>query len=238
MTNNDTSIIANLCNVSKAYYGKTALRNIDLTLTQGQSYGLLGPNGSGKTTLMKLIAGLHRQTAGTITVMGKPITWRTKSVVAYMPTENFIYDDFSVESTIRFFADMYRNFDRQRATEILLKHDIALKVKVGKLSSGMSAKLKFIVTLCRDAELYMFDEPLNGIDLLARDFVIEELQQLRTKQKTLVISSHLVNEMEQVIDTAIFLRNGDIARQGNKDELAMQTGKDMTELYREVFNAS
>ena len=228
--------IAQMSELTKAYYGKVALDHISLTIDRGRAYGLLGPNGSGKTTLMKILAGLHRESSGTVTVFDRLITWQIKERVAYMATENFIYDGFSVQDSINYFTDMFSGFHRDEAQEMLIREGIAMKTRVGKLSSGMTAKLKFTLTAMREADLYLFDEPLNGIDLIGRDYVLILLKRLKDEGKTQIISSHLVNEMEQVIDSAVFLTNGVISLQGSYEELSREReGISLTDIYREVY---
>lgn len=231
-----TEILVRTDSLTKSYLGKPALLNFTCDFARGATYGLLGPNGSGKTTLMKLLAGLHQKSSGILTVFDKQLTWRTKAQVAFMPTEPFIYDEFTVRDCLNYFADMFDGFRRSEAEELLTRENIASKMKAGKLSSGMHAKLKFTMTAMRQAELYMFDEPLNGIDLIARDYVIVLLKRLRDEGKTQIISSHLVNELEQVIDHAIFLHNGETIATGTCDELrAKFGGKSITDIYREIY---
>ena len=231
-----THAVAQMENLSKVYSGKVALNRANITLLRGHAYGLLGPNGSGKTTLMKILAGLHRKSGGSVNIFGEPISWKLKNRVAFMATENFIYDDFKVKDAVGYFCDMYPGFRKDEATEMLTREGICMTTTVGKLSSGMIAKLKLTLTAMREAELYMFDEPLNGIDLIARDYVLALLKRLKDEGKTQIISSHLVNEMEQVIDNAIFLLNGNVAAQGACTELsAAHDGKSLTDIYRQVY---
>ena len=191
--------------VTKKFVGKTAVDGITMQLEPGHIYAMLGPNGSGKTTWMKMAAGLIKPTSGQIRYMGQPISVETKNDIAYMSTEPYFYDWMTVGDVGKYYADFFKDFSMDKYDYLLEKMELLKKLKVKSLSSGMMAKLKVAVTLARDAKVYMLDEPLNGIDLLARDSVMNMILMAADERKTLLISSHLVEELESVVDKAIFI---------------------------------
>ncbi|MBP8692440.1 MAG: ABC transporter ATP-binding protein, partial [Sedimentibacter sp.] len=159
--------------LTKKYYNKIALRNVSLNFEQGKIYGLLGPNGSGKTTLMKVVAGLHKQTSGHVLINDQVLSYKTKSYVSYMPTENYLYSSFKVVDILKFYKDMYKDFRYDYALNLLNDINVKLDYKVSNLSSGETAKLKTVIALSRDTDIYLLDEPLNGVDVLARDTIMD-----------------------------------------------------------------
>ena len=180
--------------VTKKFVGKTAVDGITMQLEPGHIYAMLGPNGSGKTTWMKMAAGLIKPTSGQIRYMGQPISVETKNDIAYMSTEPYFYDWMTVGDVGKYYADFFKDFSMDKYDYLLEKMELEKKLKVKSLSSGMMAKLKVAVTMARDAKVYMLDEPLNGIDLLARDSVMNMILMAADERKTLLISSHLVEE--------------------------------------------
>ena len=222
-------------NLSKRYYNKTALSDINLSIESGKIYGLLGPNGSGKTTLMKVIAGLHKQTAGNVLINGNPVSYKSKAAISYMPTENYLYGDFKVKNVIRFYKDMYEDFQEEIALKILNDIKVDTEFKISKLSSGLTGKLKVALTLSRDSELYMLDEPLNGVDVLSRDTIMELITAFCGENKTIIISTHLVSEIEKILDSVIFLKDGIVELCGDAEDLRISRGVSVEGLYKEVF---
>jgi len=224
-----------LNNLTKKYYNKTALQNVNLTFERGKIYGLLGPNGSGKTTLMKVIAGLHKQTSGEIFINDKRLSYETKAYVSYLPTDNFLHDSFKVKDIIKFYSDMYADFNKDAAFEIL-KNNVDTELKVSKLSSGMIGKLKAALSLSRNADIYLLDEPLNGVDVLARDVIMDSIVKAYNENKVIIISSHLVSETEKIFDSAIFLKDGNIELSGDAEELRQSYGKSIENIYKEIYD--
>jgi ABC-type multidrug transport system, ATPase component len=172
-------------NLTKKYYTKVALENFTMNFESGKIYGLLGPNGSGKTTLMKVIAGLHKANGGETFVNGQPLSYKTKAFVAFMPTENYFPDNYKVKTVINYFADMYKDFNKEKATALVQKLGIDINVKIKSLSTGLLAKLKVALTTSRDALIYMYDEPLNGLDILAREVIIDTIISTSAENKIL-----------------------------------------------------
>ena len=222
-------------NLTRRYMTRTAVADVSLTLEAGRTYALLGPNGSGKTTLMKMIAGLTRPTSGTIRFEGEPVGVKTKSRIAYMPTENYFYSYMTIADAGKYYADFFRDFQPEKFREMLARMELRPKDKIRQLSSGMSAKVRLALTLSRDAKLMMFDEPLNGVDILTRAQVVDEIVRNREAERTMLISTHLVDELDPHIDSAIYMKNGVIALAGSREELSRQGT--LTELYLKIYGA-
>ncbi|WP_330698478.1 ABC transporter ATP-binding protein [Anaerocolumna sp. MB42-C2] len=224
------------CNdLVKKYMNKTAVNGISFEAEKGKIYALLGPNGSGKTTLMKMIAGLVKPTSGTITYKGNPIGVESKKRVAYMSTEPFFYNYMSVGDVGDYYKDFFEDFDVKRYEELIERMELSMKDKAKTLSSGLAAKLKIAATLARKAELYMLDEPLNGIDIIAREKIITTVLEVAREDSTILISSHLVDELEKIIDNAVFIKSGAIVLNGEAEELRASHGKSIVELYKEIY---
>ena len=222
-------------NVVKKYMTKTAVENISLQVEKGKVYALLGPNGSGKTTLMKMIAGLVKPTSGEIVFKGGPIGVESKKKIAYMSTEPFYYNYMSVKDVGKYYEDFFEDFQKDRYEYLIDRMELRMKDKAKNLSSGLAAKLKIAATLARKAELYMLDEPLNGIDIIARERIITTILEVARDDSSLLISSHLVDELEKIIDYAVFIKNGTVALYGEADELRGRHGKSIVELYKEIY---
>lgn len=219
--------------VTRKFATKYGVLDAQLTVEPGRTYALLGPNGSGKTTLMKMIAGLMMPTSGEILLDGMKIGPKTKAKIAYMPTESFFYHYMTIMNAGKYYADFFADFDMNRYEEILRRMDLNPKDKIDKLSSGMNAKVRLALTLSRNAELMMFDEPLNGVDILTREQVINEIIRCRAEGRSMIISTHLVEEMDDYIDHVVFMRNGQIVKEGSRTELTAE--KSLKELYLEIY---
>ena len=213
--------------LSKSFIGNHAVKNINLTLEAGKVYGLLGPNGSGKSTLMKMIAGLCHPTTGDIEVMGEKRSNTSKNIVAYMPTELHFYDFMTIKSAGQYYKDFYPDFNNDTYSELIDFMGLKMSMKTATLSSGMRSKLKIAITMSRDSYLTMLDEPLNGVDIIARDKIVDSITCKRNSQNTMVISSHLVDEVEKIIDEVIFIKDGSIIEQGS--------AVNCVERYREIY---
>ena len=184
-----------LTHVTRRYGAKPAVSDVSLTLSPGKTYALLGPNGSGKTTLMKMVAGLIRPTSGEIRFDGQPIGPATKAQIAYMPTESYFYPYMSIEDAGRYYRDFFEDFDMERYHATLARMELNPRDKIRALSSGMNAKVRLALTLSRSAKLMMFDEPLNGVDILTRAQVVDEIIRSRREGRSMLISTHLVDEL-------------------------------------------
>ena len=221
--------------LTKKYLTTTAVSDLSLEIPKGRVYALLGPNGSGKTTFMKMVAGLTKPTSGTLAFDGDPIGPRSKARVAYMPTEGYFFGYMNGEDVGAYYADFFEDFDRARYREALREMQLPPKTKVRQLSSGMMAKLKIAVTLARTSELIMLDEPLNGIDIIARDQVIDAIMARISPERTFLLSSHLVDELEKIVDHAIFMKSGTKVLEGEASALREERGKNLVELYKEIY---
>ena len=222
-------------NLKKKYFNKTAMENITLELETGRIYALLGPNGSGKSTFMKTVAGLIKPTEGTVLYKGKSIGTESKKEVSYMPTENYFYPYMTVLDVGKYYQDFFEDFDLEVYKKMLADMEVDLKDKITKLSTGMSAKVRLAAALSRKAKLYLLDEPLNGIDLVARDKIISTILSVADEDVTIVVSSHLVEELESVVDGVIFVKDGKNILVGAAEEIREEQGKSITDVYREVF---
>ena len=222
-------------NLEKKYLGKIAVRDISLSIGEGRVCALLGPNGSGKTTWMKMVSGLIAPNAGTITFFGQPIGKETKKHIAYMSTEPFFYSYMTAKDVGKYYKDFFEDFDMEKYVNLVERLGLRMQDKAKTLSSGLAAKLKLAATLARRASLYLLDEPLNGIDIIARELIIEAVMEVADKNATIVMSSHLVDELEKFIDDAVFVKEGSIVLSGEAEMLRNQHGKTIVELYKEIY---
>ncbi|MCT4686326.1 ABC transporter ATP-binding protein [Vallitalea sp.] len=222
-------------NLSKGYLSKKAVKNLSLTVEQGKIYGFLGPNGSGKTTFMKMVAGLLNPSSGDILVEGNKVGVKSKEMTAYMSTENFIYPYMKIKTVGEFYKDFYKDFNMERYKELIAYMDLEMDMKVSSLSSGMASKMKIAVTLSRDSKLIMLDEPLNGIDLVAREKILNTIVKCANDNNTIIVSSHLVDEMEKILDQVIFIKNGELVLIGDAETVREERGKSIVDLYKEVY---
>ena len=221
--------------LTKWFGSKEAVADLTLNLEKGKIYGLLGENGSGKTTWMKMVAGLTKPGRGEILYEGHPIGWRDKAKIAYMATEPFFYDFMKVSDVGEYYEAFFEDFDRREYTETVSAMGLEPGMKVRNLSSGMSAKLKLAATLSRNAELYLLDEPLNGIDYKAREEIIGLILEEANGENTFVISTHLLEEVESFIEYAIFIKDGHLADKVNLESERMKSGRSLTELYTDIL---
>lgn len=222
-------------NLSKRYGNVQALNNLSITLESGKIVGLLGPNGSGKTTLIKIINGLLTPDSGTLTINGNAPGPESKADVAYLPDNIYLNSWMRVEQIIAFFQDFYADFRVELALEMLEKLGIAPKRRLKSLSKGNKEKVCLILTMSRNAKLYVLDEPIAGVDPAARDYVISTIINNYNPEATVLISTHLIADIEQVLDEVIFIRNGEIALQQSVEAIREEKGMSVDGLFREVF---
>ena len=221
--------------ITKKYGRKTAVDHVSFKLEPGKVYAKLGPNGSGKTTLMKMAVGLVKPNSGEFLYNGQPIGVESRKEVAYMSTEPYFYPWMTIKDIGKYYADFFADFSMERYQYLLQRMELTMDMKAKTLSSGMMAKLKIAVTMARQAKVYLLDEPLNGIDLLARDAIIQSVTEAIRPDVTLVISSHLVDELEKVTDVAVFIKQSHLAAMWDKTELLQKQGKTVVDLYREIY---
>jgi len=221
--------------IFKSYLNKKALRGIDLDIMPGKIVGLLGPNGSGKTTFLKIAAGILHQSKGEILIDGQIPGVYTKSIVSYLPDNEYLLKWMKVKDAVRYFKDFYTDFDDEKANELLQFMNLDENDAVKSLSKGMKEKLKLTLVLSRKAKLYILDEPLGGVDPTAREKILNAIVNNFSKESSMIITTHLVNDIERIFDDVAFISDGEITLQGNAEELRMSRGKSIDELYREVF---
>ena len=221
--------------LTKVFGSKTAVDHITMKLEKGHVYAMLGPNGSGKTTWMKMAAGLIKPTSGEVLFQGKPVDIASRKHVAYMSTEPYFYSWMTVKDVGKYYADFFEDYSPDRYLSMLKRMGLTEDLKTKSLSSGMMAKLKIAVTMARDAQVYMLDEPFNGIDLLARDEIRESILEYATQEKLLLLSSHLVEEMEAIADRAVYISQGRLVEQVDLEAMHTERGISMADRYRQIY---
>ena len=224
--------------LSKHYGGKYALSSLNFTLQPGHIYALLGPNGSGKSTWMKILAGLVKPTSGTVYVDDHQLTFNDKRQIAYMPTEPYFYSYMSAIQAAKYYQDFFEDFNMEKFLWTMRQMGLDPSMKVRAYSTGMMAKFKVALNVSRNPRLLMLDEPLNGIDMLAREEVTAGIMQGIDRNSIVMISSHLIEDLERIADYVIFLREGQMVVHGPVASFREQYGKSMTDLYREIFGAA
>lgn len=225
--------------LSKNYFKKrsktNALNNIDLCIEPGHIIGLLGPNGSGKTTLIKIICGLLTPDSGTVLVDGNPIGIESQKVISYLPDVSYLNEETTSEIIIAKFDDFYSDFDKDRAYDMLSKLGINPKAKLNTLSKGTKEKVQLILVMSRRAKLYILDEPIAGVDPAARDYILHTIIENYDPSASIIFSTHLIADVERVLDNVIFLKSGEINLYKSVDEIRAENGKTVDELFREVY---
>lgn len=222
-------------NLRKQYGKKIALKNIDLQIPAGSIVGLLGPNGSGKTTLLKLAAGLLTPSSGEIQTCGFKPGVESKALVAYQPDKVYLNDWMNVEQLIKMMMDFYPNFNKDKAYDMLKRLNIEPDQKLKTMSKGTKEKVQLILTMSRDVNLYILDEPIGGVDPAARDYILNTIINNYKEDATVIISTHLINDVESVLNHIIFLKEGTVVRQGDVDDIRQETGMSIDALFREEF---
>ena len=221
--------------LTKSYGPKKALDNVELQLPKGQIIGLLGPNGSGKTTLLKLCAGLLKPTKGDIQICGYPQGTETKYLVSFLPDRTYLNNRQKVSQQLDLFQDFYPDFDRSRAEQMLATLNISPNARFGTLSKGTKEKVMLVLVMSRRAKLYLLDEPIGGVDPATRDYILNTIVSNFDPDATVVISTHLIADVEDILDGFIFLQEGKVVRTGYAAQTREETGKSLDELFREVF---
>ena len=225
-----------LSNVSKNYgYGKLAVNNVSITLPRGKIIGLLGPNGSGKTTMIKMINGLLRPTEGEIRFLGEEIGPESKARISYLPDRTYLSPSDTISSILDYFEDFYEDFSRERAIKMLEDLQIDPRAKMKTLSKGTKEKVQLILVMSREADLYVLDEPIAGVDPAARDYILRTILNNYHQNASILISTHLISDIEQVLDEVIFMRDGRLILYGSAPQIREQQGKSVDAYFREVF---
>jgi len=227
--------IIEIKDLSKSYFRKKALDNINLDIEEGRVVGILGPNGSGKTTLIKILTGILRQSKGKVLINGEQPGVYTKSIVSYLPDRNFLYEWMDIKGSINFYKDFYDDFDQKKAYELLDFMKLNPNMKTKELSKGMQEKLNLTLVLARDAKVHIFDEPIAGVDPVARDQILNAIIENYNKENTIIITTQLVRDMENIFDDVIFLREGVVELQGNAEDLREERNMQIDDIFKEIF---
>ena len=217
-------------------FGTTqALDGVNLTVMPGRVVGLLGPNGSGKTTLIKLINGLLTPTAGEVSVCGLQPGKESKALVSYLPDRPCLPEWMNVRQLMEYYADFFADFDRARAADMMARLSLHEELRISQMSKGTKEKVQLILVMSRRARLYLLDEPIGGVDPATRDYILDTIIRNYDENASVVISTHLISDVENVLDDVIFLREGRVSLQASVDDLREQYGKSVDALFREVF---
>ncbi len=227
--------IIKLENVVKRYGKKEALKGINLDIPKGKIVGLLGPNGSGKSTMIKLLNGLLQPDEGSIEIAGMKPSIETKKIVSYLPERTYLSEWMKMKDLLKFFSDFYEDFDLEKAEEMIEALNINIDEKIKDMSKGTKEKVQLILVMSRNADVYILDEPIGGVDPAARSFIMRTILQNFSEESTLIIATHLISEIENICDEIIFLSYGEIKLQGNVDEIREEKGKSIDALFREEF---
>ena len=222
--------------VSKRYGETKALDNLNLEIQSGKIVGLLGPNGHGKTTLIKILSGLLRQDSGNILIDGKNIGVETKKIVSYLPERSYLSPGMKVKEAVKFFDEFYDDFDSERANAMLDELGLDKESRLKSLSKGNREKVQLIMVMSRNAKLYLLDEPMGGVDPAARDYILKTIIRNYSENATVIISTHLIQDVEQILDEVVFLKEGNIMLHRDVDELREEKQKSVDALFREVFS--
>ncbi len=229
------SIIMECRDLTKRFGSRTAVDHVSLGIAGGHIIGLLGPNGSGKTTLIKMMNGLLTPTEGTLLMHGQPIGIESKRHISYLPDHTYLNMNQRVRDVIAYFKDFYEDFDTDRAYDMLQKLQISPQDRLKTMSKGTKEKVQLILVMSRRADLYILDEPIAGVDPAARDFILHVILSNYEPQATILISTHLIADIEQVLDEVIFIQNGQLRLVSSVDEIRSRQGKSVDMLFREVF---
>jgi len=222
-------------NVYKSYSSKEVLKGVNLNIPKGKIVGLLGPNGSGKTTMIKLMNNLLQADEGSIEIKGMKPSVETKKIVSYLPEKTYLNDWMKVKDILGFFKDFYADFDMEKADQMIESLKIDKNEKLKTMSKGTKEKVQLILVMSRNADLYILDEPIGGVDPAARSYILKTILANYNENSTLLIATHLISEIENICDDVIFISNGEIVLRGNVDELREEKGKSIDTLFREEF---
>jgi len=222
-------------NVYKSYSSKEVLKGVNLNIPKGKIVGLLGPNGSGKTTMIKLMNNLLQADRGSIEIKGIKPSIETKKIVSYLPEKTYLNDWMKVKDILGFFKDFYADFDMEKADQMIESLKIDKNEKLKTMSKGTKEKVQLILVMSRNADLYILDEPIGGVDPAARSYILKTILANYNENSTLLIATHLISEIENICDDVIFISNGEIVLQGNVDEIREEKGKSIDTLFREEF---
>lgn len=235
MERNVNHMLVECNNVYKNYGSKKVLKDVNLNIERGKIIGLLGPNGSGKSTLIKLINGLLTANKGEILVNGQPVGIESKKIVSYLPERTYLNFNMKVSELITYFADFYDNFDVEKAYELLHHLNISPKDRLKTMSKGTKEKVQLILVMSRKADLYILDEPIGGVDPAARDYILDTILNNFNENATIILSTHLISDIERILDEVIFIHQGEILFHENTEELRNKRNNSIDGIFREEF---
>jgi len=219
----------------KSYDNKQILKDINLKIPRGKIIGLLGKNGTGKSTLIKLINDLLTPTSGEVLINGKKPSVASKEIISYLPERTYLDKEMNVKQVIKYFEEFYKNFDSQKAIKLLKDLDLDIESKISKMSKGMQEKLQLILVMSRKAELYVLDEPLGGVDPATRDYILDTILSNFNEGASVIISTHLIADIERILDEVIFIDKGEIVLVSSADELRKKENASIDEIFRRCF---
>ena len=222
-------------NLNKSFDNKEILKNINLNIQRGKIIGLLGKNGVGKTTLIKLINDLLTPTSGEILIKGQKIGVETKKIISYLPERTYLNKHMKVSEVISYFEDFYDNFDSKKAKKLLKDLDLDINQKLTKMSKGMQEKVQLVLVMSRSADLYVLDEPLGGVDPATRDYILDTILSNFNENASVIISTHLISDIEKILDEVIFIDKGQIVLQSDADKLRNKENASIDEIFRRMF---
>ncbi len=230
-----TDSILEIANLSKNFGAKHVLNDISFTLKKGKVLGILGPNGQGKTTLLNIISGLFKPTLGNVRIKGISVGRETKEFVSYLQEKDYLFKWMKVNDALKFYKDFFDDFNENKALSLLKFMNIQTDAKLKALSKGMLEKVALSLTLSRDCNLYILDEPISGVDIISRDKIINAIIDNLDSNASMIITTHYVGELEQLFDDVIFLGEGSIIESGDAEELRIKYGTSIDQIYRKVF---
>ena len=219
----------------KEFDNKQILKDINLKIPRGKIIGLLGKNGTGKSTLIKLINDLLTPTSGEILINGEKPGVKSKEIISYLPERTYLDKEMTIKQVIKYFEEFYENFDSQKAIKLLNDLDLDINKKISKMSKGMQEKLQLILVMSRNAELYVLDEPLGGVDPATRDYILDTILSNFSEGASVIISTHLISDIERILDEVIFIDNGEIIITSSADELRKKEKSSIDEIFRRYF---
>lgn len=231
----NTELVLQCRNLTKNFSGVKALDSIDLNLGRGKVIGLLGPNGSGKTTLIKILNGLLEPTFGNVLIDGEHPGVHTKSVVSYLPDRTYFADWMKVADIFDMFQDFYKDFDREKAENMCASLNIGLNDRIKTMSKGTKEKVQLILVMSRNAQLYLLDEPIAGVDPAARDYILTTIINNYNEEGTIIISTHLISDIERILDEVVFIKNGSVVRHEAVDDIKEKEGKSIDDVFKDTF---
>lgn len=227
--------IIEIRNLNKYYGEKHILKDINLTIEKGKIIGLLGKNGTGKSTLIKIINDLLTKSSGTVLVQGKEVGVESKKIISYLPERTYLDKSMKVKEVIKYFEEFYENFDSEKAKKLLKDLNLDIEQKLSKMSKGMQEKVQLVLVMSRSADLYILDEPLGGVDPATRDYILDTILTNFNKDASVIISTHLISDIERILDEVIFIDDGKIILQEDADKLRNKEDDSIDNIFRRMF---